>query len=142
MEDWKLEPAHDLGLRGLERSCSAKRESGLIESGLRLAWWSFLRATFRTWNRLRVIGREHLPAEPPFVLVANHASHLDALLLTAALPLRWRDLTFPIAARDVFFESQALAAVTAAFVNALPVSRRAASGKGVVAQGKSPMRSR
>jgi 1-acyl-sn-glycerol-3-phosphate acyltransferase len=131
MEDWKLEPAHDVGLHGLERYQSAQRESGLIESGVRLVWWAFLRGVFRVWNRLHVVGREHLPAEPPFVLVANHASHLDALLLTAALPLRWRDLTFPIAARDVFFESHPLAAFTATFVNAIPVYRRATSGRGL-----------
>src|SRR5437763_5654328 len=108
MEDWKLDPAHDLGLHGMERYRSHLHEGGLIESSVRLVWWSLLRITFRLWNRLQIIGREHLPAQPPFVLVANHASHLDALLLTAALPVRWRDQTFPIAARDVFFEKPAL----------------------------------
>jgi 1-acyl-sn-glycerol-3-phosphate acyltransferase len=80
---------------------------------------------------LQIIGREHLPAEPPFILVANHASHLDALLLTAALPLRWRDQTFPIAAQDVFFESHPLAAFAATFMNAFPISRRAIIGHGL-----------
>jgi 1-acyl-sn-glycerol-3-phosphate acyltransferase len=131
MEDWKHDPAHDLDLSGMERYRSARREGGLIESSARLVWWSLLRATFRTWNRLTVIGREHLPAEPPFVLVANHASHLDALLLTAVLPLRWRDQTFPIAARDVFFESFPLAAFAATFLNAIPVYRRVVGGHGL-----------
>jgi 1-acyl-sn-glycerol-3-phosphate acyltransferase len=111
MEDWKLEPAHDLGLRGMARYRSTRREGGLIESTVRLAWWALLRGVFRTWNRLQVCGREHLPSRPPFILVANHASHLDALVLTAALPLRWRDQTFPMAASDVFFEIHPLAAM-------------------------------
>lgn len=131
MEDWKLEPAHDFGLHGMERYRSHLREGGLIESSVRLVWWSLLRITFRLWNRLQVIGREHLPAQPPFVLVANHASHIDALLLTAALPVRWRDQTFPIAARDVFFERPALAAFAATVINAIPIYRRATSGQGL-----------
>jgi 1-acyl-sn-glycerol-3-phosphate acyltransferase len=131
MEEWKLNPAPDLDLGAMERYRSHRREGGLIESIARLGFWGLLRASFGTWNRLRIIGREHLPAEPPFVLVANHASHLDALLLTTVLPLRLRDQTFPIAARDVFFESLPLAAVTATFVNALPVYRKAIGGHGL-----------
>jgi 1-acyl-sn-glycerol-3-phosphate acyltransferase len=137
MEEWKLEPAHDLGLRGMERYRSHRREGGLVESSVRLVWWSMLRGLFRTWNRLQIIGREHLPAEPPFVLVANHASHLDALLLTAVLPLRWRDQTFPLAAHDVFFESHPKAAFAATFINAMSVHRR-----GVTRHGLASLRAR
>jgi 1-acyl-sn-glycerol-3-phosphate acyltransferase len=137
MEEWKLEPARDLGLCGMERYRSHQREGGLVESGLRLAWWGMLRGLFRTWNRLQIMGREHLPAEPPFVLVANHASHLDALLLTTVLPLRWRDQTFPLAAHDVFFESHPKAAFAATFINAMSVHRR-----GVTRHGFADLRAR
>ena len=122
---------------GMERYRSHRREGGLIESSVRLVWWSVLRGLFRTWNRLQIIGREHLPAEPPFVLAANHASHLDALLLTAVLPLRWRDQTFPLAAHDVFFESHPKAAFAATFINAMSVHRR-----GVTRHGLADLRAR
>jgi len=36
MEDWKLEPARDLGLPLNERARSLRRESGLVEAGLHL----------------------------------------------------------------------------------------------------------
>lgn len=123
LEDWKLEPARDRDLSNMDRYRSPRRESGLVESVMRLLWWIMLRSTFRTWNRLKVVGREHLPAQPSFVIVANHTSHLDAPLLTSILPLCWRDQTFPIAARDVFFERLSLAAFSAVFVNAFPVNR-------------------
>lgn len=131
MDDWDFEPAHDLDLRGMDRYRSPWRESGLIESGARLMWWLLLRTTFRTWNRLTVIGREHVPAQPPFVLVANHASHLDEPLLTNVLRLKWRDRVFPIAARDVFFERYSLAAFTAMFINAIPVFRSTKGCRGL-----------
>jgi 1-acyl-sn-glycerol-3-phosphate acyltransferase len=38
--------------------------------------------------RIRVAGAEHLPARP-CVVVANHASYLDGIILTAALPARF-----------------------------------------------------
>lgn len=123
MDDWKLEPARDQHLEPMARYRSPHREGGLFESVMRLGWWTFLRTAFRAWNRLRIEGTEHIPRQPSFVLVANHASHLDAPLLTSTLPLRFRDQTFPIAARDVFFERLSLAAFSAVFVNAFPVAR-------------------
>jgi len=45
-------------------------------------------ATFRTLYRLRVEGREHVPAHGPLILVANHASFFDGFILAAALPKR------------------------------------------------------
>ncbi|MDX5434420.1 MAG: AMP-binding protein [Halomonas sp.] len=42
--------------------------------------------------RLAAHGLEQLPRERPFVLVANHASYLDVLVLTAALPCSLRYL--------------------------------------------------
>lgn len=45
--------------------------------------WVAMRALFR----LRVSGREHVPANASFILIANHASYLDAPALAAALNL-------------------------------------------------------
>lgn len=127
MDDWQLKPARDIGTSGLERCSAPYRESGLVESAARLVWWSFLRTSFRIWNRLQIVGRENLPSQPPYVLVANHSSHLDALLLTTLLPIKLRDCTFPLAARDVFFERLSLAKFSATFINSLPVPRGTAS---------------
>lgn len=124
MEPWQLHPARGLGLSAPERWRSLQRESGLGASGLRWLWWAVTRLFFACWNRLEIRGGEHLPAAPPFVLVANHTSHLDALLLASALPLKWRDHVSPLAAGDVFFERQPLAAFAATVINALPVWRR------------------
>lgn len=132
MEDWKHEPARDLDLDGMDRLRSYRRESGLFESVLRLGWWATLRATFAVWNRLTIHGREHLPLEPPFVLVANHASHLDALVLASMLPLKHRDRIFPLAAKDVFFERESVARLATTFINAMPLWRRGCRGQGLL----------
>lgn len=124
MDDWKLEPARDLGLPPGDRLKSLRRESGLVSTGLHLAWWAGVRAYLATWHRLTIEGRERLPKKPPFVLVANHTSHLDAMVLAAPLPWRERDRIFPIAAGDVFFQTPLASAFAAGMLNALPMWRK------------------
>jgi 1-acyl-sn-glycerol-3-phosphate acyltransferase len=124
MNGWEFQPARDRDLHGIERHRSLQREHGLAASVARLFWWGTLRVTFRVWNRLRVTGRENLPPRPPFVLIANHTSHLDAPLLASLLPAKWRDQVSPVAASDTFFEKRPTAAFAAWFLNALAIRRR------------------
>ena len=124
MDDWNYKPAGDLGLSHDQAFKSLKRESGLISTALHWLWWSFVRTYLSIWHRLKVEGRENLPKVPPFVLVANHSSHLDALVLAAPLDWRLRDQIFPIAAGDVFFTNPAISAFAALMLNALPMWRK------------------
>lgn len=126
MDDPKFQytPAKDLGIPEIQRLKSARREPGLTSWLAHHVATAGLRSFLTVYHRFRVRGREHLPLTPPFVLVANHASHFDALVLAAALPPNVRGVTFPIAAGDVFFETPPVAAFAAAMVNALPLWRK------------------
>ena len=86
-------------------------------------WRALVRAYLRAAHRLQVQGLEKLPPAP-FVMVANHGSHLDALTLAAALPRRLANRAFALAAGDTFFSSTPVAAFAAYAINALPVWRR------------------
>jgi 1-acyl-sn-glycerol-3-phosphate acyltransferase len=124
MDDWKFKPATDLGMPPTERHKSLYRESGLISTALHQAWWLTIRGYFNIWHRLSIEGYERIPTKPPFVLVANHTSHLDALVLASPLNWRIRDRIFPIAAGDVFFETPMISTFAALFLNALPIWRK------------------
>jgi 1-acyl-sn-glycerol-3-phosphate acyltransferase len=124
MEPWQLQPARDTGLTPSERFRSVRRESGLLESLAHHFCFSLLRIYFSIAHRLTIMGRENLPAHGPFVLVANHCSHLDALALGAALPPRHRERAFPIAAGDVFFQTNVTSTFSAIILNALPMWRK------------------
>ena len=124
MEPWNLQPARDSGLTPSERFRSVRRESGLLESLAHHVCFSMLRSYFAIAHRLTIMGREKLPAHGPFVLVANHCSHLDALALGAALPPRHRERAFPIAAGDVFFQTNVTSTFSAIILNALPMWRK------------------
>ena len=122
MKDWPLRPARDHGLPPEDRLRSHGRERGLGSLLTSAGWRALVSAYLRAAHRLQVEGRENLP-EPPFVMVANHASHLDALTLAAALPWSAARNAFALAAGDTFFTSTPTAAFAAYAVNALPVWR-------------------
>lgn len=124
MDDWRYQPAGDLNLKPGESLRSLHREAGLVAGITQTAWRALVRTYLRGYHRLRVEGVEHLPARPPFVMIANHASHLDALVLASAMPWRLRRSVFPIAAGDVFFETPAVALFSAMMLNALPMWRK------------------
>ena len=127
MTEWKLRPARDLDLSLAARLRSHRRETGL--PGVLAGWlWRSLVGSYLTVaHRLEITGRENLPREPPFVLVCNHGSHLDALSLGAALPARLAHRAIALAAGDVFFGSLATAAFSATALNAMPIWRKKTS---------------
>jgi 1-acyl-sn-glycerol-3-phosphate acyltransferase len=124
MEEWQYKPAQDLGMSEAERLRSVKRESGLVGFIGRTLWWWWVRGVLQLTEKIEVSGVEHLPTSAPFVIVANHSSHLDVLVLATALPIRLRNCVFPLAAGDTFFETPAVAAFATNMMNALPMWRK------------------
>jgi 1-acyl-sn-glycerol-3-phosphate acyltransferase len=124
MERWRYQSASDLELPPVERARRLRRESGLVSDLGHLTCHALARGYFRFYHRITVEGADNLPGAPPFVLVANHASHLDALALASAMPRRLCGRVFPVAAGDVFFETPVTSLASAFFLNALPMWRK------------------
>jgi 1-acyl-sn-glycerol-3-phosphate acyltransferase len=119
------ESAEDLDAGLVERLKRFPREPDMLVYVLRSLAALVLRGWLRTYHRLEIRGRENLPEDKSFVLMANHTSHLDTLCLLAALPLKKLHRAFPAAAADYFFESVPRIWVAAVVVNALPFGRQA-----------------
>src|SRR5437870_335924 len=98
MPNWVYRPASDFGLSWLERLRKFPRSPDMAAWGLRSLSAMALRTYLHLYHRLRVEGAEHLRQNESFVLIANHASHLDALCLMAALPWSHVHRAFPAAA--------------------------------------------
>jgi 1-acyl-sn-glycerol-3-phosphate acyltransferase len=126
---WELRPARDLGLSPLDRLRSQGREAGLGSLAAQGAWRRLVRLYLSAAHRLTVEGREHLPAAPPYVLIGNHSSHLDALTLSSVLRGAAARRGYALAAGDFFFSTGASSAFAAYAVNALPVWRRRTTRK-------------
>lgn len=125
MDPWRYETAEDLDKTLVERLRNFPREPDLLVYSARLLAALLIRGWLRVYHRLKIVGRENLPGEGSFVLVANHSSHLDALSILSALPIRRLHQVFPAAAEDFFFVSIPRLAVAAIVVNALPFNRQA-----------------
>jgi len=123
MQDWQLKPAHDIELPLNQQFKSVRREGGLINAITHLAWYAFVALYLKLFHRLSIEGRQHLPASGSFILVANHASHLDSLVLASAVSWRMQSRVFPVAAGDTFFSSPLTGTLSALLINALPMWR-------------------
>ena len=76
--------------------------------------------------RVSVHGRERLDAlQRPFIVVANHSSHLDAPLIMGALPRRHARYLAAGAAADYFFDVRWRKWLTTLFFNAFAIERNA-----------------
>jgi 1-acyl-sn-glycerol-3-phosphate acyltransferase len=123
MEPWHFDTRPDPEHSFLERLRRFPREPNRLVFGLRWLTASVLRAWLRLFHRLTIVGRENLPANRSFVMVANHASHLDTLCLLAALPMARLHHAFPAAASDYFFGGGMRAFLATVVANALPFDR-------------------
>jgi len=102
-------------------------EPGVLVRGVRSLAAVVMRAWLHGYGRLTIVGRQNLPADRSFILVANHASHLDTLCLLSALPVRQLHRTFPVAASEYFCVNPVLSFLAKLIVNVLPFDRQFAS---------------
>lgn len=124
MDSWHYEPTADFDRTPVERLKNFPRQPDLLVYAARTVANMFIRAVLRIWNRFEIIGRENLPRDGSFVLVANHGSHLDAVAMLAALPLHKIHRAFPAAASDYFFTNISKLVFSAVVVNAMPFDRK------------------
>jgi len=73
---------------------------------------------------LRVRGREHLAKADPFILIANHSSHLDTISLLSLFPLTRLRRVRPVAAADYFERNAFVSLLTRTLFNILPIARK------------------
>lgn len=72
---------------------------------------------------IKYVNKEALKKSDPFIIVANHNSHVDAMALMSALSFSQLKKTHPVAAGDYFGKSPLKAFITRLFTNSLLIRR-------------------
>lgn len=72
---------------------------------------------------LNVFFKERLPKNGPAIIVANHNSHLDAMVIMSLYPLRDIHKVRPVAAADYFLSNKFLAWFSLNVIGIIPVRR-------------------
>jgi long-chain acyl-CoA synthetase len=94
-----------------------------------------LKALYRGYFDLEVRNAERIPASPPYIVAANHSSHLDAPAIMAAIehargPEAARRLHV-LGARDYFFDTALKRWFFSTFLNVVPIEREETSLAGL-----------
>ena len=80
------------------------------------------RAFYERFLDMKIEGAENVPPHTNFIVVSNHASHLDMGLVKMALGDQGRDLV-ALAAADYFFDNKYKRAYMDNFTNTVPIER-------------------
>jgi len=72
---------------------------------------------------LNINGRENIPKKGPAIIVGNHNSHLDGLVIMSLFPLKQWPMVRPIGAQDYFFQSRLMKFFAKYIVDIIPICR-------------------
>lgn len=106
-----------------KRRARLPRKSSYTLSFLRFLWNGFVRLFLKTYVRVSYEGIENLPKNQSYIIVGNHASHLDGLCLSAAVPMNNINHTHMVAAKDYFFSNFWSSLFSKIVMNAIPFDR-------------------
>ncbi len=73
---------------------------------------------------LNIYARNKLPREGPAIIVANHNSHLDTMVLFSLYPLSRVHKLRPVAAADYFLRNSLIAWFSLKVIGIIPISRK------------------
>jgi 1-acyl-sn-glycerol-3-phosphate acyltransferase len=99
----------------------------------RALWGLFLKIAFTFYIRLEVVGDFHkiYRENKRLILISNHASHLDAVSIAAAVPFKyWLDL-YISAAKDYWFRNPVFTFFSKHCLGAIPIDRTDKKGEAI-----------
>lgn len=111
------------------------RHLDLTSAFVRYLWSIFLKdIAFNFYIRLKVEGRsfkELYKTHPRLIIISNHASHLDATSIAAAIPRKYWLNLYIAAAKDYFFSNPLFTFFSKHCLGAIPIDRKDRKGEAI-----------
>ncbi len=134
MDKWDYENEQWFNLPGhLKHLPLFTRQFDFTSWFFRVLWAIFLKLLFRFYIRLKVVGslKKVLKDNPKLLIISNHASHLDAVSIAAAISFSsWTDL-YMAAAKDYWFKNPVFTFFSKHCLGAIPIDRKDKTGEAV-----------
>jgi long-chain acyl-CoA synthetase len=119
----------------LIRSGRPFAERSAIDRLLLRASFATLEALYKVYFQLRLVNPENLPSRGPYLIAANHSSHLDAAAVIASLRTavgaREAGKLHVLGAKDYFFNQALKGWALSTLLNLVPVEREETSLAGL-----------
>lgn len=111
------------------------RHIDMMSIFIRFLWSIFLQdLIFRFYIRLKVKGTNFntiYKSHPRLLIISNHASHLDATSIAAAIPRRYWLHIYIAAAKDYFFSNPLFTFFSQHCLGAIPIDRKDKKGEAI-----------
>lgn len=134
MKDWNYENEQWIKLPGhLKHLPLFTRHLDFTSIIFRALWGLFLKIVFRFYIFLIVKGdfKEIYKKHKRLIVISNHASHLDAVSITAGIPFQyWLDL-YITAAKDYWFKNSLFTFFSKHCLGAIPIDRKDKKGEAI-----------
>jgi len=127
-EQWTQLPPH------LKHLPLFTRHFDLTSWFFRVLWGIYMKGiAFRFYVRLQVIGDFHAvwKEHKKLILISNHASHLDATSIAAAVPFRYWMNLYITAAKDYWFRNPIFTYFSKHCLGAIPIDRKDRKGEAI-----------
>lgn len=134
MKDWNYENEQWASLPyHLKHLPLFTRHYDLTSVFFRILWAVFLKLIFTVYIRLKVKGDFHKVwrDNPRLIVISNHASHLDAVSIAAAIPFKYWTALYLSAAKDYWFRNPVFTFFSKHCLGAIPIDRKDKKGEAI-----------
>lgn len=135
MESWKYENEQYTQLPAYMRHLPLfVKEVSLLSRFVGILWLIFLKYIFFfLYIRLEVVGKfdDIFKHYKRLLVISNHASHLDAISIQAAVPYKYWQPLYAAAAKDYFFRNALYSYFSKNCIGAIPIDRKGKNGQAV-----------
>jgi len=96
----------------------------MLNALLKKLYFMLVRLVVTVFLGLNVRHRQRLPNQGPVIIVSNHNSHLDTMVLMSLFPSSQLNHVRPIAAADYFLSTRGLAWFALKIIGIIPIKRQ------------------